>query len=141
MADILTSLSLEKDMVLLQQEVRGMFSCPCFQCSLQDAMHVCVCVRAREAAFGHNDLTTDNAFYWQEDGGKRLSVGLSLGCGSRYSLPFAGASGVAVCAWRAFSNCLKPSAGSCEVRLAAKLYEQHWSRVGLELAFFGAGIP
>lgn len=42
MADILTSLSLEKDM----------------------------------AAFGHNDLTTDNAFYWQEDGGKRLSVGL-----------------------------------------------------------------
>ena len=110
MADILTSLSLEKDMVLLQQEVRGMFSCPCFQLNddaatvQSSSCYARVCVCAREAAFGHNDLTTDNAFYWQEDGGKRLSVGLSLGCGSRYSLPFAGAGGVAVCAWRAFQT-------------------------------------
>ena len=30
-----------------------------------------------KAAFGHNDLTTDNAFYWKEDG--TLKLGLYLG--------------------------------------------------------------
>ena len=103
---------------------------------------MCVSVCVRKAAFGHNDLTTDNAFYWQEDGSTRLSVGLPLGCGGAAAcricqqifLALSGASGFLLHA----SQLVKPSAGSFEVRLAAKLYEQHWSRVGLELALLGA---